>query len=88
MWERGFRLAWRGDENALDQMLWPVVVSATELLVSNESGWVRQCADEHCPRLFIDRRSRLRKWCDPNICGSRVKSRRFYEDHRARGRQR
>ena len=74
----GFRWGWGGDETALERMLWPVIQSAAELLISDDRKRVRQCADKHCTRLFVDRRSGLRRWCDPNTCGSREKGKRLY----------
>lgn len=46
---------------------------------------LKQCANDQCGWLFIDRSaSRRRQWCDPKVCGNRVKVRR----HRARQRAR
>lgn len=80
-----FGWAWRGDESALEQPLWRIAWSAAELLSSDGLRWVRQCAGSGCPRLFLDRKSRLRKWCDMNTCGNRSKGRR-YRDKRRRWR--
>ncbi|HEX9737484.1 MAG TPA: ABATE domain-containing protein [Thermoanaerobaculia bacterium] len=81
---KSFHWQWDGDEEALDRMLWPVVASASELLLSDDLRWLRQCAGERCPRLFVDRGSRRRKWCDMNTCGSRPKGRRHYKRNLAR----
>ncbi len=74
----GFRWTRGGDDAALARVLWPVAESAAELLISDDRRRVRQCADPPCPLLFVDRRSGLRQWCDPNTCGSRAKGRRNY----------
>jgi predicted RNA-binding Zn ribbon-like protein len=80
----GFRWAW--DEGAgLDRMLWPVVRSAAELLVSPDRERVRECAAETCSWLFLDEsRNRSRRWCDMTVCGNRDKVRRFYTRRRPR----
>jgi predicted RNA-binding Zn ribbon-like protein len=53
--EKSFGWRWDRDEAALDQMLWPVVASAADLLLSDDLRWVRQCGGKDCPRLFVDR---------------------------------
>ena len=72
-------LGWGGDASALDRMLWPVACSASDLLLSKDLRWVRQCAGKDCRRLFVDRRSRIRKWCDMNTCGNRPKWKRHHK---------
>ncbi len=67
-----------GSADLLARPLWSISLSAAELLISADREWVRQCADPQCPRLFVDRRSRRRRWCDPNTCGSRARGKRFY----------
>lgn len=75
-----FAWTWRGDESALDQMMWPVVRSAADLLLSDDLARVGQCADDRgCGWLFIDRsRNHSRRWCDMKDCGNRAKARRYY----------
>ena len=75
----GFVWDWPGDEAALDQMLWPVVHDAAELLTSEELKRVGQCGDERCGWLFLDlSRNRSRRWCSMQDCGNRAKARRHY----------
>ncbi len=76
----GLTWGWGGDEDALDRMLWPVVRSAAELLVSMEGRpQVRQCAAPDCTLFFVDRSpSGQKKWCRMKPCGNRVKSLRHY----------
>ncbi len=81
--EPGEELALQGPSLAarlsdLTRPLWPISLSAAELLISADREWVRQCADPQCTRLFVDRRSRRRMWCDPNTCGSRARGKRYY----------
>jgi predicted RNA-binding Zn ribbon-like protein len=67
----------------LDRVLWPVVVSAAELLTSSELDRVRECPGERCAWLFLDRsRNRSRRWCDMSVCGNRSKARRHHARQR------
>ncbi len=77
--EKGLTLAWVGDEDALERVLWPVLHAAMQLLLSLEGRpWVRQCAKSDCKLFFVDRSpSGRRKWCG-KICGKRDRSLRFY----------
>ena len=80
----GFAWDWAGAEDALDQMLWPVVHDAAGLLTSEELERVGQCADDRCGWLFLDMsRSHSRRWCSMEDCGNRAKARRHYERKRA-----
>ncbi len=75
-----FEWAWALDANDLDRMLWPIVRSAAEMLTSGDLGRVRQCAREGCDWLFVDAsKNHSRRWCSMNMCGSRVKARRYYQ---------
>jgi predicted RNA-binding Zn ribbon-like protein len=77
----GFAWDWGGaDPSALDQMLWPVVQSAVDLLTSPELERVGECADDRgCGWLFLDMtKNRSRRWCDMRDCGNRAKARRHY----------
>jgi predicted RNA-binding Zn ribbon-like protein len=76
-----FVWGWHSEaKTALDQMLWPVIRSAAELLTSEALDRVRECADDRgCGYLFMDlSRNRSRKWCDMRGCGNRAKARRHY----------
>jgi predicted RNA-binding Zn ribbon-like protein len=77
----GFVWDWDGGEDALDQMLWPVVRSAVDLLTSKELERVGECAgDRGCGWLFLDMsRNHSRRWCSMELCGNRAKVRRHYQ---------
>jgi predicted RNA-binding Zn ribbon-like protein len=80
-----FRWSWCGPAAALDQMLWPVVYSAAELLITEDRVEFRECASDRCSWLFLDQsRTRRRKWCDMSTCGNRAKARRHYERQKRR----
>jgi predicted RNA-binding Zn ribbon-like protein len=80
----GYSWYWRGDENGLDGILWPILRSTARLLTDGDLARVGQCADDRgCGYLFYDTsRNRSRRWCDMNACGNRAKSQRHYARHR------
>jgi predicted RNA-binding Zn ribbon-like protein len=77
----GFVWNWTARTDQLDTMLWPVAISAAELLGSADLRRVGQCADDRgCGWLFFDTsRNRSRRWCDMKDCGNRAKARRHYQ---------
>lgn len=78
--ERGFYWDMAGNKSKLDWILSPIVRSAAELLISEELGRVKKCADPTCGWLFLDvSRNRSRRWCDMSDCGNRAKASRFYQ---------
>ena len=71
------RWEWRGSDERLDAMLWPVIRSAADLLTSGEVGQIRVCGGPACGWMFVDRsRNGLRRWCRMRTCGTREKTRR------------
>ena len=78
--EGGIELDWAaGREEDLGRPLWPVVLSALEVLTSKDYGRLTRCAAEECGLLFVaNNAGSPRKWCDMRACGSRVKSSRRY----------
>jgi len=79
--QKAFRWQWVGSDKALDSVLWPVLHSAAELLISEKLYRVKGC--EGCGWLFLDTtKSGRRRWCDMRICGNRAKSKRHYARRR------
>ena len=79
----GYALDFGWCGGSLDQTLWPIARSASELLTSDDLVRVRRCAADDCDWLFLDTsRNRSRRWCDMKDCGNRSKARRFYERKR------
>ena len=78
--EKGLRWEWDSRSDKLDSVIWPVVKSAVDLMMSEAMKRVGQCADDRgCGWLFWDSsRNRSRRWCDMSDCGNRAKVRRFY----------
>lgn len=83
--QEGFHWGWaRSEEDPLGHVLWPVAVSAADLLITGRRESVRACAEEKCRWLFLDHsRNGSRRWCDMKVCGNRVKARRHYQQSRA-----
>ena len=71
---------WTSASEGLQQVLFPVLTSAAELLASDRLGRIRECASADCTWLFLDEsRNRSRRWCDMSACGNRMKARRHYQ---------
>jgi predicted RNA-binding Zn ribbon-like protein len=82
----GFEWRWVLGKGELDRVLWPIARSAGDLLTSTDLGRVRQCARQGCDWLFVDlSKNQSRRWCSMNMCGSRVKSRRYYRRRKQKG---
>jgi predicted RNA-binding Zn ribbon-like protein len=78
--QEGFYWDMSGNKAKLDWILYPVIRSAADLLVSEEFRRVKKCADPICGWLFLDiSRNRSRRWCDMRDCGNRAKASRFYK---------
>ena len=75
----GYRWSWGDAEiDDLDRMLWPVLLSAADLLTSRDRVKVRQCEQDDCDLFFVARGGgRPRKFCSGS-CGSRSSSKRYY----------
>lgn len=76
---KGFRLAWPEANSRLDSVLWPIIRSASDLLTRHDLESVRECGDDTCRWIFVDRsKNHSRRWCDMKVCGNRIKARKFY----------
>jgi predicted RNA-binding Zn ribbon-like protein len=81
--DAGFGWTWAEGKPSLDRLLWPVVRSAAEMLVSPERVCLRECASHVCSWLFIDHSpTQRRRWCSMKTCGNRAKARAFYARQR------
>lgn len=77
-----FRFAW-DEPGRAEEVLWPVALSAAELLAGPNLARVGRCAGTDCDWLFVDAsRNRSRRWCDMKECGNRAKLRRYYRRQR------
>ena len=79
----GYEWRWDG-EPMLEKILWPIAMSAAELLTSAELAKVRECEARDCYWLFLDHsRNHSRRWCTMSACGNREKARRHYQRQRS-----
>ena len=71
-----YEIAWQADET-FDALLWCVISSAENLLLSEELSRVKECPN--CGWLFLDTsKNQSRRWCSMNTCGARDKMRRYH----------
>lgn len=73
--------AWRFEALPVDweTPLYPIALSAAQLLTSEWLGKLRTCGREECKWLFLDlTKNHSRKWCDMATCGNVMKARRSY----------
>lgn len=76
----GATLTWPVDDPL--RPLRPIDYDAGRLLLSADVGLVKECPG--CGWLFLDRsRTKRRRWCDMQVCGSRSKMRRYYQSRHA-----
>jgi predicted RNA-binding Zn ribbon-like protein len=58
--------------------LWLLSQAAAQLMLSEELSRVRACDADNCRWLFLDTsRNHSRRWCKMQVCGNRMKARRF-----------
>lgn len=73
---------WVDADGELDSLLWPILHSAAELLISEKLIRVKSC--NSCGWLFLDStKAGRRRWCDMKLCGNRAKARRHYARSKA-----
>lgn len=77
----GFSLGWESDSGSLDSILWQIVHSIVELMVSPEFQFAKICADDRgCGWAFLDlSHNHNRRWCSMKSCGNRAKAQRHYQ---------
>lgn len=86
----GYHWEWPDEDDAerakdtLENVLWPIVRSAAELLTAPELALVRVCPGDNCGWLFLDTsKNHRRQWCSMEGCGNRAKARRHYARQRS-----
>jgi predicted RNA-binding Zn ribbon-like protein len=76
----GSEWVWLDADRNLESPLWPVILSAANLLTSPDASRIRMCAKPDCGWMFVDRsRNGLRRWCQMATCGTEEKTRRRAE---------
>lgn len=79
---KDFSLNW-DEPDSFERMLWPIILSASELLTSESVHRLRECDSKSCDWLFIDSsRNHMRRWCSMDKCGNRAKMHRRYNRQR------
>jgi predicted RNA-binding Zn ribbon-like protein len=74
------RWDWLKQMNSTDRIFCPVILQTVELLTSGDHSLIKQCDDQDCGWLFLDRsQAKRRKWCSMADCGNRAKARRHYQ---------
>ena len=77
-----YTTTWKLDQS-FDALMWPIVHSAGELLVSDDLEHVKECPG--CGWLFLDTsKNQSRRWCSMNTCGARDKMRRYHKRKKAK----
>jgi predicted RNA-binding Zn ribbon-like protein len=72
-------LTWRAD-GVVDRMR----LSVWRLFEDEDLSRLRQCADDGCGWLFLDRsKNGSRRWCSSADCGNRARARRHYQRRQA-----
>lgn len=80
--ETHYTTTWNVDQ-AFDALLWPIIHSAGELLLSERLSQVKECPG--CGWLFLDTsKNQSRRWCSMNTCGARDKMRRYHKRQQAK----
>ena len=76
---RESHLVWElSDTPALDAVIWPIAISAMELLGSESVRRIGECEGIACEWLFIDTsKNRSRRFCSATGCGNATRIRRF-----------
>ncbi len=65
--------------NELIEIINPVVISAFELVTDSNLIRLKKCHRAECPWLFLDTsKNNSRKWCEMEVCGNRIKNKRFH----------
>ncbi len=75
---------WRSGISPVDRILWPVALSAAELLTEGDHSRLHQCKSDRCGWIFEDRsKNHSRRWCSMEECGNQAKVRRFRQAHKS-----
>jgi predicted RNA-binding Zn ribbon-like protein len=86
--QEGFRWDASGHKPKLRAILYPIIRSAADLLVSEKLERLKSCDDPICGWLFFDTsRNHSRRWCDMKDCGNRAKASRFYHRKKKSGKR-
>lgn len=78
----GWAWVWRLDEGQAELPVWVIAEAARDLMLSPEIERMRACEADTCRWLFLDTsRNHTRRWCKMQVCGNRMKARRYQVRH-------
>lgn len=70
-----FQLGWPRADSELESPLWIVARAAAGLITSSDASRIKRCGGEGCGWYYVDRsRNGMRRWCEMETCGTRMKS--------------
>jgi predicted RNA-binding Zn ribbon-like protein len=76
------RWKWRTGSPSVELPVHALALSASKLMTSDAVDRIRACDNLECRWLFLDTsKNHTRRWCDMQICGNRMKARRFKAAH-------
>lgn len=79
-------LRWAVAVRSLADLPHVLALGALRLTELEDLGRLRQCHDEHCGWLFLDRsKNSSRRWCSSADCGNRTRARRHSQRRRGAG---
>lgn len=71
-----FVLDWKAENAGLGSVLWPIIRAFADLITSDDLNRMKRCSN--CGWVFVDNsKNKSRRWCSMEICGNRVKARRY-----------
>jgi predicted RNA-binding Zn ribbon-like protein len=80
--EDNYVLDWKEENFGLESVLWPIIRSFAELIISDARNRIKQC--HNCGWVFVDNsKNKSRRWCSMEICGNQVKAQRYANRNRA-----
>ena len=69
---------WQSGISPVDRVLWPIALSAAELLTEGNHARLHECGSERCGWIFEDTsKNHSRRWCSMEDCGNQAKVRRY-----------
>jgi predicted RNA-binding Zn ribbon-like protein len=81
-WGTGLEWHWGRFRTHADLPVWMLSLAARRLVTSDTLLRVRACGAEDCRWLFLDTsKNHTRRWCKMEVCGNRMKARRFQARH-------
>lgn len=75
------KILWDNKSSDLLWMLFPIVKSAYDLLISDFKDRIKEC--QNCGWLYLDKsKNNSRLWCNMKTCGNTVKIKKYYQKNK------